>query len=87
MVNWLILSICVAVLLDSMTKQPIHTCLTIIGIVAALTFVMTSTITPVFAIKNFFNCMTDIANEHGKLTMDDANMCLHKEYHVYRNGP
>ena len=31
--------------------------------------------------------MTDIANEHGKLTMDDANMCLHKEYHVYRNGP
>ena len=24
---------------------------------------MTSTITPVFAIKNFFNCMTDIANE------------------------
>ncbi|MGB6532434.1 MAG: hypothetical protein WBF33_30405 [Candidatus Nitrosopolaris sp.] len=59
----------------------------IIGIVAALTFVITSTVTPTYAIKNFFNCMTDIANEHGKLTIDDVNMCLHKEYSVYRNAP
>ena len=61
--------------------------LAIIGIVAALAFVMTSIVTPAFAIKNFFNCMTDTANGHGKLTIDDVNMCLHKEYHVYRNGP
>ena len=31
--------------------------------------------------------MTDMANKHGKLTVDDANACLHKEYHVYQNGP
>jgi hypothetical protein len=29
--------------------------------------------------------MTDIANQHGKLSIDDVNMCLHREYSVYRN--
>jgi hypothetical protein len=49
---------------------------------------VTSTVgVPAFAIKNFLNCMTDIANQHAKLTVDDVNMCLHKEYHVYRNLP
>jgi len=59
----------------------------IIGIAAALAFIITSTVTPAFAIKNFFNCMTDIANEHGKLTIHDVNMCLHREYSVYHNTP
>jgi len=31
--------------------------------------------------------MTDIANETGKLTLNDVHMCLHKEYGVYRNIP
>jgi len=31
--------------------------------------------------------MTDTANEHGKLTLDDVHTCLHKEYSVYRNIP
>jgi hypothetical protein len=31
--------------------------------------------------------MTDAANAHGKLTIDDVNTCLHKEYSVYRNTP
>jgi hypothetical protein len=44
-------------------------------------------VTPTFAIKNFFNCMTDRANEHGKLTLDEVHTCLHKEYGVYRNIP
>jgi hypothetical protein len=60
----------------------------IIGAVLAVVVVLTSTIvTPTFAIKNFFNCMTDRANEHGKLTLDDVHTCLHKEYGVYRNIP
>jgi hypothetical protein len=60
---------------------------TIIAIAAVSAFIITSTFTPAFAIKNFFNCMTDIANEHGKLNMDAVNMCLHREYSVYRNAP
>jgi hypothetical protein len=31
--------------------------------------------------------MTDNANRHGKLTLDDVHMCLHKQYHAYRNLP
>jgi hypothetical protein len=62
--------------------------ITIIGVFAALVVIVTSAIAaPAFAIKNFFNCMTDIANTHEKLTIDDVNMCLHNEYHVYRNLP
>jgi hypothetical protein len=71
-----------------MIKRRFHASLTFFGIVAALAVVMTSEIvTSAFAIKNFFNCMSDIANKHAKLTLDDVNMCLHKEYHVYRNLP
>jgi hypothetical protein len=78
----------VLILSDQMTKQRMHTYLTIIGIVATLAVLMTGTIvTPSFAIKNFFNCMTDNANRHGKLTLDDVHMCLHKQYHAYRNLP
>ena len=72
----------------SMTKHRIHASPAIIGMVAAIAVVMTSTIViPAFAIKLFFNCMTDKANEHGKLTLDDVHMCLYKEYGVYNKVP
>jgi len=71
-----------------MTKHRIHASPAIIGLVAVIAVVMTSTIvTPAFALTFFFNCMTDIANETGKLTLNDVHMCLHKEYGVYRNIP
>jgi hypothetical protein len=61
------------------------TYLSIIAITAALALIMASTVvTPAFAIKRFFNCMTDIANEYGKLSIDDVNTCYDKEYH---SGP
>jgi hypothetical protein len=73
---------------DSMTKQRIDASPAIIGLIAAIAVVMTSTIvTPAFAITFFFNCMTDIANEHGKLTLDDVHRCLYKEYGVYNKVP
>jgi hypothetical protein len=60
-----------------------HKSLTFIAILAALTLLMTSSIvSPALAIKRFFNCMTDIANKHGKLTVDDVNTCYDKEYHT-----
>jgi hypothetical protein len=60
-----------------------HKSLAFIAILAALTLVMTSSIvSPALAIKRFFNCMTDIANKHGKLTVDDVNTCYDKEYHT-----
>src|ERR1700739_1287463 len=62
--------------------------LCIISAVSAMAVVLTGTIvTPTFAIKNFFNCMTDRANEHGKLSLDDVHTCLHNEYGVYRSIP
>jgi hypothetical protein len=58
------------------------TILSIIGVVAALTLVTTSTFAVhAFAIKRFFNCMTEVANKHGQLTVDDVNLCYDKEYH------
>src|SRR5215469_5415208 len=86
-----ILSIRVKMLFYSMTKHRIHASPAIIGMVAAIAVVMTSTIVatppPAFAIKLFFNCMTDKANEHGKLTLDDVHICLYKEYGVYNKVP
>ena len=71
-----------------MTKERIHAFLTAVGIATAITVIMTSAIvTQVFAIKYFFNCMTDSANRHGKLTLDDVHMCLYKKYSVYRELP
>ena len=68
-----------------MTMQRTHTALTIIGILAALALIMTSTfVVPAFAIKRFFNCMTDVANKYGKLNVGDVNQCYDKEYH---SGP
>jgi hypothetical protein len=78
-------SVRMTILSNSMSTQRT---LCIIGVVSAMAVVLTGIIvTPTFAIKNFFNCMTDRANEHGKLTLDDAHTCLHKEYGVYRNIP
>ncbi len=68
-----------------MTTQRTHTSLAIIGILTALSLVLTITIvTPAFAIKRFYNCITDVANKYGKLTIDDVNTCYDKEYH---SGP
>ena len=62
-----------------------HTSLTTIGILTVLALILTSTfVVPAFAIKRFFNCMTDVANKYGKLNVDDVNLCYDKEYH---SGP
>ncbi|MGB7956799.1 MAG: hypothetical protein WCF23_22730 [Candidatus Nitrosopolaris sp.] len=46
---------------------------------------MTSTfVVPAFAIKRFFNCVTDVANKYGKLNVGDVHLCYDKEYH---SGP
>ena len=37
--------------------------------------------THAFAIKRFFNCMTDVADKYRKLSIDDVNLCYDKEYH------
>ena len=71
-----------------MNKERIHAFLTAVGIATAITVIMTSTIvTQVFAIKYFFNCMTDSANRHGKLALDDIHNCLYKKYSVNRKLP
>ena len=71
-----------------MTKERIHAFLTAVGIATAVTVIMTSTIVmQTFAINYFFNCMTDSANRHGKLTLDDIHKCLYKKYSVYRKLP
>lgn len=65
--------------------NPTNTYLSIIAIIAALALIMTSIfVTPAFAIKRFYNCMTDIANKYAKLSIDDVNTCYGKEYH---SGP
>ena len=59
------------------------TTLGVIVIVTSLALITASTIVaPAFAIKRFFNCMTDVANKNGKLTVDDVNLCYDKEYHT-----
>ena len=61
------------------------TYLSIIAIIAALALIMAGTfVAPAFAIKRFFNCMSDVANKYGKLSIDDVNTCYDKEYH---SGP
>ena len=62
-----------------------HTSLTTIGILTVLALILTSTfVVPAFAIKRFFNCMTDVINKYGKLNVGDVNQCYDKEYH---SGP
>jgi uncharacterized membrane protein YgcG len=64
-----------------------RTIATVAIIIAALALVMASTIiivtpAPAFALKRFYNCMTDIVNKSGKLTIDDITICYDKEYHT-----
>jgi hypothetical protein len=62
-----------------------RTALSVTVLLTGLAVITTGTIvTPAFAIKRFFNCMTDVANKHGKLDLDltDVNNCYDKEYHI-----
>ncbi|MGB6672745.1 MAG: hypothetical protein WBE34_09945 [Candidatus Nitrosopolaris sp.] len=59
-----------------------HRSLSVIAIIAALALIMASTfVTPAFALKRYFNCMTEIANKAGELTLQDVNSCYDKEFH------
>jgi len=65
-----------------MTMNSTHRSLSVIAIIAALALIMASTfVTPAFALKRYFNCMTEIANKAGKLTLQDVNSCYDKEFH------
>ena len=59
-----------------------YTSLSIIAIIAAFALITASTfVTPAFALKRYFNCMTEIANKAGQLTLQDVNSCYDKEFH------
>lgn len=59
-----------------------HKPLSIIAVLIAFALLTASTfVTPAFALKRYFNCMTDIANKSGKLTLEDVNSCYDKEFH------
>jgi hypothetical protein len=65
-----------------MTMNSTHSSLSFIAIIAALALIMASTfVTPAFALKRYFNCMTEIANKAGELTLQDVNSCYDKEFH------
>ena len=60
-----------------------HRSLSVIAIIAALALIMASTfVTPAFALRRYFNCMTEIANKAGELTLQDVNSCYDKEFHI-----
>ena len=70
-----------------MTMKSTHTSLSIIAIIAALALITASTfVTPAFALKRYFNCMTEIANKAGDLTLQDVNTCYDKEFHSSSSG-
>jgi hypothetical protein len=59
-----------------------HTSLNIIVITVAFALITASIfVTPAFALKRYFNCMTEIANKSGQLTLQDVNSCYDKEFH------
>ena len=59
----------------------IQTSLLVIALLSIVTSITTSIfISPAFALKRFFNCMTNIANKTGKLTLDDVNLCYDKKF-------
>ncbi len=65
-----------------MTMNSTHRSLSVIAIIASLALIMASTfVTPAFALKRYFNCMTEIANKAGELTLQDVNSCYDKEFH------
>ena len=56
--------------------------LEVIAIVTALSLIVAGAfVTPAFALKRYFNCVTEIANKSGKLTLADVNSCYDKEFH------
>jgi hypothetical protein len=64
-------------------KKKLYTLiLQIVAILTIAVLMTASTLTnQVFALKRYFNCMTDLANKSGKLTLDDVNSCYDKEFH------
>jgi hypothetical protein len=65
-----------------MTMNSTRRSLSVIAIITALALIMASTfVTPAFALKRYFNCMTEIANKAGELTLQDVNSCYDKEFH------
>lgn len=65
-----------------MTMNSTHRSLSVIAIITALALIMASTfVTPAFALKRYFNCMTEVANKAGELTLQDVNSCYDKEFH------
>jgi hypothetical protein len=65
-----------------MTMNSTHRSLSVIAIITAVALIMASTfVTPAFALKRYFNCMTEIANKAGELTLQDVNSCYDKEFH------
>jgi hypothetical protein len=66
-----------------MTMKSIHTSLSIMAIIAAFALITATTfVTPAFALKRYFNCVTEIANKAGQLTLQDVNSCYDKEFHT-----
>jgi hypothetical protein len=58
-----------------------RTLLIVFGLLGVVTLITTSILgSPAFALKRFFNCMTNIANKTGKLTIDDVNLCYDKKF-------
>jgi hypothetical protein len=56
--------------------------LEVIAIMTALSLIVASAfVTPAFALQRYFNCVTEIANKSGKLTLADVNSCYDKEFH------
>lgn len=59
----------------------------VIAIVSALSLIVASAIvTPAFALKRYFNCVTEIANKSGQLTLADVNSCYNKEFHSHSSS-
>ena len=55
----------------------LQTSLLVIGLLSIVTLITTSIlISPAFALKRFFNCMTNIVNKTGKLTIDDTRKMI-----------
>jgi len=52
-----------------------------LGVMALSLIVASAIVTPAFALKRYFNCVTEIANKWGKLTLADVNSCYNKEFH------
>ncbi|MGC1932661.1 MAG: hypothetical protein WA667_27115 [Candidatus Nitrosopolaris sp.] len=38
-------------------------------------------VTPVIALKRYFNCVTELANHRCKVMLKDDDRCFHKEFH------